>query len=190
MKRIESAEQFVDWAKRVNLAGFKDLPDLQDEFARSETAQLRRWFVELKETTIRELLVFSIQKAMGSSLLLDFVRRYAREWAEERIQEDEERIAAQYSEVARKNQVLDTEKSLYEQTIKDLRNELALEHRRLERSREENILQRETIEGLEEMVKDLEREMVANVEELNSLRTFETRIKNLIEGSILKHFKD
>ena len=45
LKRIESAEHFVQWANAVNHASNKEICDLQDVFGHSSYADLYRIFI-------------------------------------------------------------------------------------------------------------------------------------------------
>lgn len=174
--RIETAEEFGDWARRVNTAQFKHLADLQDEFARSDTAQLLQWFIELEAE--RELLVFSVQKAMGSRMLLDFMQRYAREKAEERLREEDERLDIATRALEARERVVEREKKRCLQENLDLRGRLEGVQRQYEQLQKRN---RELHTEIGELV--LARE--SRRQELEKLRAFETHIKELLAKGLL-----
>ena len=80
-RKIETVIDFEKWASAVN-HGTAPTCDLQDIFARSDNAKLRSMFAQEAKNQ-RNLLIFSIQKAMRGDAMLDFVRSYARAQAQE-----------------------------------------------------------------------------------------------------------
>ena len=72
-KKIESSSDFQQWIDKVNHAS--KLCDLQDDFAYSTQSDLLGWFIDMTQNE-KEKAIFSIQKAMGSSTLFDFMREY------------------------------------------------------------------------------------------------------------------
>jgi len=71
--KIESNIDFQKWIDTVNHAS--KLCDLQDDFAYSTQSDLLGWFIDMTQNE-KEKAIFSIQKAMGSSTLFDFMREY------------------------------------------------------------------------------------------------------------------
>ncbi len=105
MHKIESQDEFAQWARYVNHADTACSPhklcDLQDEFAWSDGKALKRLFIESDQTE-KELLVFSIQKAMGSGTLLEFIKSYSVYRAQVVTEQEQDDINSKWTEVLQK----------------------------------------------------------------------------------------
>jgi hypothetical protein len=105
MKSITSLQEFVAWAKEVNLTAMstKKWCDLQDIFAHSERKSLIGWYLSKEAQADSQLLLFAIYKNQGELPFMEFVRKQARQFAEEAIHQWE----AEYDkEIAKREQSL------------------------------------------------------------------------------------
>ena len=73
LKKIESAEHFVQWANAVNNASNKEICDLQDVFGHSSYADLYRIFNNDLSGS-RSLVTFAINKCMGAEQFENFIK--------------------------------------------------------------------------------------------------------------------
>ena len=96
MNKINTHDEFMQWAQNVKHATIQC--DLQDRFAYTDTAILKSMFLDAPKND-KHLLIFSIQKCMGSDMLLKFINTYARSKAEEYIEKEQVDIATKWDEV-------------------------------------------------------------------------------------------
>ena len=170
MKQIESETDLMQWAASVNHS--VKMCDLQDVYARSDVKLLKKWFNESSQND-RELLVFSIQKCMGSACLLDLVRCYARFQANMLIEQEQEEINAQWSTVlTEKNAIAQREIEL-SSTIESLTADVNHLNDVLETTRDDkNHLYQRNMELIDENT-----ELTLSLEKL---QVFESHIKELL----------
>ena len=108
--KIESSSDFQQWIDKVNHAS--KLCDLQDEFAYSTQTDLISWFLDMTQNE-KEKAIFSIQKAMGSSTLVTFIKEYVNK-----------RVMKQYvietADLATERDIFENEKYMFEKEKNDL----------------------------------------------------------------------
>jgi len=113
LKRIETKEELMQWAKEVNTGNYKYICDLQDTFAHSEEKQLKKLFVE-SEGYDKELIAFSISKAMGQEKLFSFMKAWALKQAQICIDENEANLDKRYSELNKSINEFEKTKQAYD----------------------------------------------------------------------------
>ncbi len=105
MKEIKTKEDFLKWAHDVNLScesKRNGICDLQDVFYRGQDAemkQLKTWFLEMSQTE-KQLLTFSIIKAMGEEMAYKFIKAWAKRQANLAIEEYQADIEKEYQKLA------------------------------------------------------------------------------------------
>jgi len=87
MKSITSLQEFVAWAKEVNLCphSTKRWCDLQDIFAHSDGQALLDWYLSKEAEGDRHLLLFSVYKNQGDDAFIRFTTSFAKNEARKQI---------------------------------------------------------------------------------------------------------
>lgn len=122
MKKIETSNDMVMWAKSVNLQDLRKVSDLQDVFARSPMADLKQFFMDLSQND-KELVVFSISKCMGSSALMEFIRVYAGHKAQIYLFKAGHELDTREAEIFKRERALESEKIQLQTTLDNLRQQ-------------------------------------------------------------------
>ena len=175
MKKIESQEDFTAWCQTVNHAMHNKICDLQDVFARSEFNELKGYFVELPQND-KELAVFSIQKAMGSATLFEFIKLYAQVQAEKYIQKEIDEIEDRWAKVLKAETDFQADKNKLRATI------TALESQNAELVKDNDTMSIETAR-LYNRIQDMELELIDTKAELDKQWAFESHIKGLLQAA-------
>ncbi len=173
MKRIESKEDMIKWANNVNsVCKPKQISDLQDIFARSAIKDLKKFFINMEQNE-KELLVFSISKAMGSSLLFEFIKDYSNYKAQQFIESESKDNDERWASIVKKEMDFETDKKKYQITI-------ANSKRQIESMEKNNDRMSNTITSQYNRIIDLEKESEELSEENTKLMAFESHIKSLL----------
>ena len=87
MKSITSLQEFVAWAKEVNLCphSTKRWCDLQDIFAHSDGQALISWYLSKEAEGDRRLLLFGVYKNQGDDAFIMFTTSFAQNEARKQI---------------------------------------------------------------------------------------------------------
>lgn len=97
--RIESAQDFITWARDVNTTiNAKRRCDLQDVFARSDSKALLSMFLDSENE--KQLLTFAICKCQGEEVAYRFMKSWARKQAQICIDQEAANIDAEYKKLA------------------------------------------------------------------------------------------
>lgn len=184
MHKIETQVEFLQWAKEVNHSrgtapDAKALCDLQDVFARSYTIDLQKFFIGSSHSE-KELLVFSIQKAMGSEILFDFIKIYSNHKAQEWIDKDQEECNKRWNAALEQVKEVKEYRESIDSTMKDKDEEITrlddLNSVLSAKSRE----QYNIVTNLRVELVDLKAELEEANETITELRQFENHILNLL----------
>ena len=170
MIKIESQLEFMDWAQRVNQT--HTLCDLQDDYAHSDTQALKTWFIESSEHD-KELLIFSIQKAMGSAALLEFIRRYSNHKAMDWLQEEMQVINAESIKLWEDRQTFEAERNNLNLKITSLETDNKSQDDKITTLLRDN-------QNLYRQNSKIEANNAELQTELDRLWAFETHIKSLL----------
>jgi len=160
----------MTWANEVNQIA--KICDLQDVFARSNVKEIKGFFKELTHND-KELCIFSIQKAMGSATLYDFVRMIARDNAIEYIENENAEITKRWQDVLDKEADFNSTKQGLENKIKGLTEESEKLQYSNSRARMDNSEYLKRIMALESENEALQKDLM-------ELRNFESHIKGLL----------
>ena len=173
MKKIESKESLLIWAKEVNQSTTKTLCNLQDDFMLSDNSALLDYFTKSSHNE-KELIIFSISKGMGSSTLLEFISSYSRRKAEKYIESESTEIDKKWSEVMQAQHDIEIKGESYRLKTATLENQNeALNKSNTDlTTKTSNYVKR--IWDLESNIEELEK----TVEELQA---FESHIKGLLK---------
>jgi len=100
MKSITSLQEFVAWAKEVNLCphSTKRWCDLQDIFAHSDSQALISWYLSKEAEGDRRILLFSVYKNQGDDAFIRFTTSFAHNEARKQIKTWEAEYDKEYSE--------------------------------------------------------------------------------------------
>ena len=137
-RMIETKEEFLVWAKEVNACmSAKVRCDLQDVFARSSFDLLKKLFLESENE--KQILTFSISKAMGEDTCYKFIKAWALKKAHEAIEEEQADINLKYAALWEKQKAFEEGKKQVDLIINslqrdnaDLREELKRSQKRLQ----------------------------------------------------------
>ena len=169
--KIESNIDFQKWIDTVNHAS--KLCDLQDDFAYSTQSDLLGWFIDMTQNE-KEKAIFSIQKAMGSSTLFEFIKRYANK-----------RVATQYdiemADLAAERDIFENEKYMFNKERNDLTLTIDnLRHQNAELVRGNDKMQIDYANTIKN-VWQLELEVEELQSENDRLHKFESHIQSLLK---------
>ena len=176
MQKIESQLDLEVWSHAVNYAGtasqIMPLCDLQDVFARSDVKAVKRLFIDANQHE-KEAIIFSVQKAMGSAALFDFIKSYANHKAQAVIDADSEDMADRWTAVLKKEYELAKREKAIQPSLQLLADNVKhLECRELELTESRKI----QLGRIREMENELDRVYA----ELKRLEAFEAHIKSLL----------
>ncbi len=176
MDKIETQDGLMAWAKAVNRVGtynsLHDMCDLQDVFARSEVKTLKALFIGSGQNQ-KEALVFSIQKAMGSAALFDFIKSYYNHRAQDIIDADSEAAADRWEAALSRERLLDERERHLSATIENLRTQN-------EALKKGNDSMKEQIIDYYKRNHNLEMEIETLAAENKRLGAFEAHIKEML----------
>jgi len=151
MWKIENLEQFVTWAKEVNMGTTTARKcELQDIIARSNFENLKKLFCEAKYE--RDLILCSIYNTMSYQFVEDMLKALAKHMAQEIIEKEEYR----YMELNKQKIEISCELDEARKKISVLQDEIA------------------------RLVKKCDTIRISNEETINNAKSFLT-IKNLLK---------
>ncbi len=185
MKQITSKEEFLAWAKNVNFSTERKqngICDLQDVFVRGQDADMKdliSWYIEVTQTE-RQLLTFSIIKAMGEETCFRFLKAWARKQANICIEENQQEVLDGYAKLDTERNAFTKEKGEIERelsnqniTINELKDALKL-------SRINNDGLHTTVARLQETIDTQTRKLDEAYKELNKANQFKAYLKTVI----------
>jgi len=109
-KKIENITDFLQWAKQVNLCfSSKGMPDLQDEFARTDRKVLQDIFIGAEQND-RRLLLFGIYKAMSDDVFFDYINHVVNNKVNKIAEQLELEISNRWTEIKTEQIALDETK--------------------------------------------------------------------------------
>jgi len=157
MHKINTQEDLTQWAVEVNVAPFNKICDYQDVFARSDVGSLRIFYLDL-ERNDRDVVTFSIYKALDKQTFWWFIKAYSTRQAEEVIGREEERLADKYNELACKAFRMKEDKQQLQDENDNLRSSLTSMTCRIDLDREEIRDQAIKIRDYEALIEQLQEE--------------------------------
>ncbi len=173
LKRIESKEDMLQWSKEVNLVCKPGgMCDLQDIFARSAAKELKTYFIDMTQNE-KELLVFSISKAMGSNTLFEFIKSYSNHRVQIQLNAESEENEKHWSAIVKKEMDFETMKQGYIKIGEKLTNQLT-------DIKNDNDTMQKTISDQWNEIQNKEHELEELSEENKRLTAFESHIKTLL----------
>ena len=122
MRKIETKANFMEWCNTVNHGDYKHMCDYQDMFAHSDAHTLKTLFLAA-DSMDKELMLFCIQKAMGAHTVFDFCRAFAREQAEKIIEESEQSLAGEWTQLATEKRIFESGKEGLDRLVEILKKE-------------------------------------------------------------------
>lgn len=174
MHKIENSIDLFKWSESVNHALNNKICDYQDIFARSDIQTLKDAFLKnsLNQNDFN-LVIFSIQKAMGSEVIVDFMRFYAKHKAEKYIQAESDNLDRRFNEIVKREKDFELRREQLEATIKNL------EHRNAELKKDNSNMTKELSDKVIYImdIKDEISEMKTTIDELN---IFKKHVKELL----------
>ena len=140
MKRIESKEDLIKWARAVNQGlTIKQKCDFQDIYAHSKEADLKEFFIEAKGE--RSLIVCSINNVMAyetvEKMLLYLARHKAETIINKELEEHDERYRKRFVELEKREAIFEEGKRAIYKRIRELTNIARIHKERGERLGEE-----------------------------------------------------
>ena len=171
MKQILSKEDFAAWAETVNYSTV-NLCDLQDVFARSKMKDLKEYFMDMTQNE-KELLVFSIQKAMGSANLFEFIKSYSIRKAQDYLEKESDENDRRWNKIVKKEMDFKAEKEQLRATIETL-------HHQLKEMTELNDQHNREASKWYMRTRELENDADIMSHKIDELTTFESHIKSLL----------
>ena len=120
--RIENSTDLMEWCKDVNTGlTNKAICDLQDIYARSDEKTIKGSFLTA-EMYDKELIVFCVQKIMGSEPMFSLMKAWAREQAARVILEQDKDIDERYQNLTQAEINFQKEKTDIYKQLKDLQD--------------------------------------------------------------------
>jgi len=178
MNKITNREELISWARQVNLMSMTNhslVCNLQDVFAHSNPTLLKDLFFDLPAND-KHLVIFSVQKCMGSETFLDFIDGYIKRKGQQWINNESEDINEEWQKIMGAKEALRKEKKEYEYKIDGLnrKNDLLARanndyYRTITKLSKENITLRAKLEEMEA--------------ELKKQHAFESHIKELLKAA-------
>jgi len=173
MKRIENITDFIAWSKEVNLSS--KLCDLQDVYARSDQNLLNDLFFDMLKND-KHLIIFAVQKCMGSENFLNFINGYVNRLANREIIEH---IDAYNKEISEDRQKIASEEKAIEEKkfyIAGIEKENKTLKNQVDELWDTNSILRSCVNNLEDEAKKLN-------QELKKQYSFESHIKELLKAA-------
>ena len=175
MKRIENIQDFIAWSKEVNLHTTYLLCDLQDIYARSNQDVLHNLFRDAIKND-KQLIIFAVNKAMGSEALLFLLHSYISYVANreiiEHIDAHNKDMSDEWTKIYTEQKAIDDGKQ------------------RIEQIEQENRLLKKNLASYQESNTSLYNEKIALKDELEALNkelnkqySFESHIKKLLKAA-------
>ena len=173
MKKITSTDDFLEWANQVNReTGF--LCDLQNIYAKSEMELLKNIFFNMAKND-KHIIIFAVQKCMGSENFIDFIRSYIHKEGEHWIDIEIKKINKEWNNIINEKQANEKKNNDYINKINvisisndSLKERLECQKNVISSLREENDKAKEEIEQLKR--------------ELEKQHAFESHIKALLRS--------
>ncbi len=173
MNRIESKKNMLHWAQDVNqVCKPGKMSDLQDVFARSTAIHLKDYFIDTTQNE-KELLIFSISKAMGSCTLFEFVKSYAHHSAQQFIESESAENDKRWMAIVKKEREFETTKQGYTARIEKLTKQL-------NDVKNDNHTMSKAVSGQWNEIRNKEVELEELSEENTRLMAFEAHVKTLL----------
>jgi hypothetical protein len=188
MKQIQNKEDFLKWANDVNFSTDNKrsgIWDLQDIFARSGNGnmdELKAMFLDVTNTE-KQLLTFSIAKAMGEETAYRFIKAWAKRQANIVIEEQQKDIEEEYQKIAKDRMDFLKEKRTFDLVAPTLKKEIEELKELLNNSRINNDGLHKTISRLEERNTVLNDELGRVYDELNETMKFRKYLKSVINSN-------
>ncbi len=185
LKQITCKEEFLRWATDVNFASEgkrNGIPDLQDVFHRGQDGDmkaLKGWYLEVTQIE-RQLLTFSIIKAMGEETCFRFLKVWARKQANICIEEYQKDYEADCQKLADEKHAFLTEKREIEGKLEHLRKDLDGTTAELKNSRVNNDGLQATISRLQRTVEQGIQDLDAAYKEIEEASAFKAYLKGII----------
>jgi len=189
MKQIESKEDFLRWAHEVNLhieSKKNGICDLQDVFYKGQEGdlkQLKEWFLDCTQTE-KQLLTFSIIKAMGEEMAYKFIKAWALHQADKCIHEYEESFTAREYKLYESEKALNKDRVEIESQLEYAKKEIKELNELLENSRINNDGLHQTITRLSNNNYQLSVDLDNAYKELNKMQAFKQTLKEIIGQDI------
>jgi len=187
MKEIQNKEDFLKWAHQVNLSTENKrngIADLQDVFYKGQDGEMKRlkdMFLEVNSTE-KQLLTFSIIKAMGEETAYKFIKVWARKQAHIVINEYQKDIEDSYKKLSDEQVTFKTEKREIEAQILALQNKIDELTEWLNASRINNDGLHATITRLEQKIEEQNVDLDAAYKSLNAASQFKAYLKGILES--------
>ena len=175
MKRIENITDFITWSKEVNLHTTYLLCDLQDIYARTNPKVLNTIFWSALKND-KHLIIFAVNKCMGSEALLSLLHSYISYVANKEIIEH---IDAYNKEISEDRQKIASEEKAIEEKkfyIAGIEKENKTLKNQVDELWDTNSILRSCVNNLEDEAKKLN-------QELKKQYSFESHIKELLKAA-------
>jgi len=173
MHKIDTENNFLIWALEVNRS--HKMCDLQDIYAHSMPDVLHRLFFDMSKNN-KHLVVFAIQKCMGSESLLSLLQSFISKRINNEIEAHLEQWNNEWSKIKTKEYALKIDREGYENRIKQLEKDNEYLTKKLTGYQGElPKLHRHNIE--------LQSEIEALNKELKKQYSFESHIKELLKAA-------
>lgn len=145
MKAISNSKDLIEWAREINFG--VDLHrkcDLQDIYAHTKQTNIDKFFIESELD--RRLVICSISNAMSFDEVERLLSVLARYKCEKILQNEEKRLADSYSDISRRETMLEKNKRSIARKISEYRKESEYFKERTSHFRE--LYQRENLKRL------------------------------------------
>jgi septal ring factor EnvC (AmiA/AmiB activator) len=174
MHKIEDSVDLIEWSKGVNTCLNNKLCDYQDIFARSNIETLKDAFnVTSCNQNDFNLVIFSIQKAMGSETIVEYMKFFARVKAEKYIKDESDNLDERFNAIVRREKGFELRREQLEATIK------SLEHQNAELTKDNKEMSKELSDKVCHIM-DIKEEIAKQQRTINELEIFKKHVKELI----------
>jgi len=189
-KQIETKEDFLKWAHDVNLSTESKrngICDLQDVFYRGQDGDmknLKTMFLDATDTE-KQLLTFSIIKAMGEETAYRFIKSWARKQAQICIDEHLRDIDEESQRLSNDKMVFVTEKREIENKMSAMSKEIEELKEMLTSSRINNDGLHTTITRLQDTINTQNNDLDEAYKTINETAKFKTYLKSIVHSEEL-----
>ncbi len=191
MKEIKSKEEFLQWAKDVNFcmeSKRNHICDLQDVFCRGQDGdmkQLKTWFLDVSPIE-KQLLTFSIIKAMGEETAYRFIKAWARRQADICIEENMKEIDDGLKRLNEERWAFAQEKGEIDKKINNQSKIISDLNGKLESKEFTNAQLHKTITHLEQTIDTQRNDLDAAYKAINETDKFKAYLRTVLKENDLK----
>ena len=180
MKKIETYEQLLDWAKRANTPlTTKQRCDMQDEFMHTDLNTMKGFVEEACNHTDkydRRNILFGIMKLLSDETLATYIGVWARTVYERQREIDEKDLIKRWNDLEEANRRLTIKKQIFEDSKKPIHKRIRALRKEIERLKQANSWLEKNRDNFENLYHELQCQLREDQQAASHLR----RIKSIL----------